>query len=511
MADVSAGQPMATRFVELLKDFEPRRPICLFRGARTPGEFVIAASHPVEAPFFPACWVLTDAGPVTECLRTGQAVCWRAEEAPGPSGLVGCRPWTVLAHPIASEGQEYGALLVADFDRDFTSGERQFYEVVAGRLTALTGRIRLQRSLQAEAALREAILEQMDVGVVLTDLAHRTTKWNRAIAPYFRAPEQVVAATVEDPPGPEDFGRYPIRCDGLDLREAVRQVIATGETLTNEMTVFCDPPHTFRVTTGPARGVHGQVEGVVQTFTDVTSYRQLERRKSELIAMISHELRTPLTSIRGYGTLLERYGEGDESHQRLLRGLRRETEALTELIERVVAVSHLDVERKFVSQPISLQEVLAAAVAGLQPFAGSRGVTIEIQGSDVKSEGDSDSLELVFTNLLHNAVKFSPRGGKVLVRLTVEGTQAKIRIADDGPGIPLEHQEAIFERFYRVQAPEAVSLPGTGMGLYIVRRLVRRHRGEVTVESQPGYGTTFTVSLPEGVTDCGESEDPGGR
>jgi two-component system phosphate regulon sensor histidine kinase PhoR len=486
------------QIVQRLGELAPGRIVALLRSDPASGELVTEASHPPDPLVVPARWTVAGDDPVAQCFRTGQPVL-----RTGDGGLQGCdpdgRPPTLLAQPILAGGTTIGLLLVGNAGPlPLAEEERWLYETVACRLGAQAERRRLRHELRAESGLRQAILEQMDVGVVVIDLARGCLTWNQPMKRFFAAFSQIDFEPGKLPQFDQAF-RYPVRFAGGDPDHLLRRVVSSGERVTDEAVILCDPPQTFRVTTNPVRGPAGRVECILQTFADITPYQRLEQRKGELVAMISHELRTPLTGLTGYAQLMKECGnQQDETFQHLLQGLLRELGEMSALVERVVEVNRIELGHPLSFQPVSLRSVLQKEVTGLAAKADVRQVRIELEGPDLMVRGDPEALSRVFANLLHNAVKYSPAGEAVTVRLAREGSAAVIEVSDSGPGIPREYHEDIFDRFSRVPVPEAASVPGSGLGLYIVRRLVERHGGEVKVGNRPGRGTTFTVILPEG-------------
>jgi signal transduction histidine kinase len=225
---------------------------------------------------------------------------------------------------------------------------------------------------------------------------------------------------------------------------------------------------------------------------------ELGRMKEEFVASVSHELRTPLTSIRGY---LELVLEDDPTpeHVDYLRVIDRNTDKLLDLINDLLDVAqaengHLVLNR----EPVALESVVADAVAGLEPAAAARQIALGLHVADRNGpvELDRKRIGQVIDNLLANALKFTPDGGSVDVRLSAENGHVRLDVCDTGVGIPEAEQARLFERFFRTQAASGGSVQGTGLGLAISKAIVEAHGGEIAVESREGVGTTFSVLLP---------------
>lgn len=224
--------------------------------------------------------------------------------------------------------------------------------------------------------------------------------------------------------------------------------------------------------------------------------KRLEKAKSEFVSVVSHEIRTPLTSIHGFSEILATKDLEPEKRQEFYRIIQGESERLSRLITNLLNLSRieagLELNRELVDIPrLVLEDVeffqTQTASHRLQ-YLGSRQVPMVY--------ADPERLHQVMKNLLSNAIKYSPDGGPVEVTTEVEGKYVAISIKDQGIGIPPEELPRIFERFSRVEREEALGISGTGLGLAIVKHLVELHGGKVTVHSEEGHGSTFTVYLP---------------
>jgi signal transduction histidine kinase len=251
-------------------------------------------------------------------------------------------------------------------------------------------------------------------------------------------------------------------------------------------------------------------DGTVYALRDLTEERGIERLKSEFVATVSHELRTPLAAVYGAAMTLRRKDiDLDEDHRgRLLAVIAGESDRLARIVEQVLAASRLDagsfsfaVERCDPG-PLAL-EVVEAARAHIPP-----GVGLELSpGNDLPQvAADPDMLRQVLANLVENAVKYSPSGGRVHVSLGRHEGRVLFAVRDEGLGIPLREQERIFEKFFRLDPNLTRGVGGTGLGLYICRELVRRMGGRIWVASREGVGSTFFFELPV----AGDDADTGG-
>jgi signal transduction histidine kinase/HAMP domain-containing protein len=233
----------------------------------------------------------------------------------------------------------------------------------------------------------------------------------------------------------------------------------------------------------------------------VAELKSLDRAKSDFLATVSHELRTPLTSIAGYVEMLREQDAGPVTgaQDRMLETVDRNATRLRNQIEDVLTMSKIESGAfKTVLQPVNLAEVITAAIAALQPAAATKQITITALGSgdDLIVNGDASQLDRVLINLISNAVKFTPNGGAICLTAHRAGEMAAVSVRDTGIGIPERDKKALFTRFFRASNAVDQAIPGTGLGLTIVRKIIFNHGGEIELQSQQGQGTTVTLRIP---------------
>lgn len=283
------------------------------------------------------------------------------------------------------------------------------------------------------------------------------------------------------------------------LREAVSQAAAAGGGPVFEATLGDDPPLCLDVEVKPLFDRRGEVRRKLILITDQSLLRQSERLKTQFVSMISHELRTPLTSIKAFAsTLLHCDGAGDEEQGEWLGIIDRECDRLSGLISDLLTISRLEMGLPLAMQigPCSLTPLLHEVIGAAESMQTQH--TFSLVGpADLTVEADHEKLKQVLTNLVTNAIKYSPRGGRVGVSLADRGQQAEIRVSDQGIGIRPEHQHQIFEKFYQVDGGSTRRVGGTGLGLYLSKRLIEAMDGQIWVESEPGNGSEFVVELPK--------------
>jgi two-component system phosphate regulon sensor histidine kinase PhoR len=241
-------------------------------------------------------------------------------------------------------------------------------------------------------------------------------------------------------------------------------------------------------------------DGTVYSFTDISEDERLDRAKSDFVATVSHELRTPLASVYGAAlTLQQRFSRLEKPQRdRLLELIAEESDRLSTIIDDILLASRLDAGELRIEQEQFDAEQVARAVVQAAQVRAPAGITVELSTPPwlPEASGDSDKLSQVLANLVENAVKYSPDGGRVDVVLVHRHDSIRFEVRDEGLGIPLDEQERIFKKFYRLDPNLTRGIGGTGLGLYICHELVRRMGGEIHVSSAPGDGSTFSFELP---------------
>lgn len=249
----------------------------------------------------------------------------------------------------------------------------------------------------------------------------------------------------------------------------------------------------------PVRDDAGAPLGRVVVLRDVTGERESERLKDEFFALVSHELRTPLTSIIGYLDLVLDDGEGlDADTQRFLEVVQRNARRLLRLVGDLLFVAQVEAGQLTLEKThVDLGQVAAEAVEAARPRAEANGVELILSAEPARPlTGDRDRFGQMLDNLIGNAVKFSPDGGRVEVSLSDEGGDAVLLVSDTGMGIPPEDVGRLFERFFRSSDATRRAVPGVGLGLTIVKAIVDAHDGTIDVQSDPAHGTTFRITIP---------------
>ena len=366
------------------------------------------------------------------------------------------------------------------------------------------GMRRLDREVERQrlALQRHAsVLEHVDDGVFLVDDAGVIQHWNPAAA----AITGLTPSAVLGQPADDVLPDWRAVCPTIPIASAP----GPGSTGARTLPFVIDGREVWLSISGVAFE-----DGVVYAFRNLTEERALDELKGEFVATVSHELRTPLAAIYGSAqTLLRDDIEiGEDKRQRLLQVIAQESERLSRVAADILLANRIDSGRlKLETGPLDVARLADDVVEQMRScFAERDDVTLELVVSEPGSfvAGDEDKLRQVLINLVDNAVKYSPDGAAVEVRVEPNVTSLRVSVSDEGLGIPHGEQQRIFGKFYRVDPQLSRGVGGTGLGLYICRELVRRMDGRLTVSSKEGEGSTFVVELPLAAAPAAEPDAP---
>jgi two-component system phosphate regulon sensor histidine kinase PhoR len=337
-----------------------------------------------------------------------------------------------------------------------------------------------------DRARTEAILSAMEDGVLAVDHRGVVILANEALR------RQLALA---DPVGRHSMEVLRQR----EVAQALEQVLRSGERVSLEMAMR-RPRRDYALAGVPFPGAEGAPHGAVLTFHDVTERRRLDQVRRDFVANASHELRTPLTSIKGFVEALEDGAVADPpTAQRFLGKIRAHADRMAALVADLLELSRLESgERPPRWEPVAPAALVEEVVASFAGAAQRKDTALVDAGSATPEVvSDPERLRGILENLVENAIKYTPAGGRVEVACGAgpEGG-AVFTVSDDGPGIAAEHLPRIFERFYRVDKARSRDVGGTGLGLSIVKHLAEGMRAGVSVQSEPGRGTRFTVTVP---------------
>ena len=350
--------------------------------------------------------------------------------------------------------------------------------------------------LELLASELRSVLDSTIDGIVLTDLEGNVEIANRPMRRFavdlrMRGGSNVIDQLLSIKDKMADPERYAATMERL--REHPEEPSVDEFELRDKSRVFIGY-------TAPMRGEEGLI-GRIWTLREVTQERELDRLKDEFVATVSHELRTPLTSMMGFLEML-REGEAGEllpEQERFLSIVYRSSERLQRLVGDLLFVARLDANglQLQLEDAVPLEEVVAEAVEAASADARSHEVQLRLEQNGVVAvRGDRERLGQLVSNLISNAVKFTPAGGNVTARVFAENGHGVVEVEDTGIGIPKAEQQRLFQRFFRASTATDQAIPGTGLGLAITKAIAEAHDGQITCRSTPGEGTTFRLELP---------------
>ena len=330
------------------------------------------------------------------------------------------------------------------------------------------------------------LMRALPIGIVLVDLHRRVEFANPAGGAVFGfdADRAVGSHVIEAIPNVEMERRID---DALQGEATVAPLTLTG----------AEGQRIYRVSVYPLMGEARAPRGVVVLADDQTALVRLDRAGKEFLSNVSHELRTPLSSIK---LMLETViaSPDDEARDLFLPQALAEADRLAALVQQLLEQARAESgQLKLALREIDLEEVAHPIVASFEPQAATKGVALELLPlRPVQVEADPDRLSQVFVNLIDNAIRHTPQGGRVKIELDARDSDAIVRVRDNGEGIPYRDVPRIFERFYVVDRSRRRESGGAGLGLAIVKGIVDAHGGAISAESTLGRGTTFTIRLP---------------
>lgn len=278
----------------------------------------------------------------------------------------------------------------------------------------------------------------------------------------------------------------------LQLQEAVQDAMQKGSG--TRKTKFHGK--TIQIQTA-AIGADAEITGIAVVLFDITQAEQAEQRRREFTANVSHELKTPLQSISGYSELLKCGMTKPEDVQPFAGRIYSEAQRLITLVEDIINLSHLDAGIGYEWSEVNLYDAAKKVVDSRAVLAEESGIELALEGEPVTIKGIPELVSDIVSNLCDNAIKYNNPMGKVTVSVAEETGAAVLTVKDTGIGIPQEHLDRIFERFYRVDKSHSKEVGGTGLGLSIVKHAALIHNAKITVESTVGEGTTITVTFPK--------------
>ena len=374
---------------------------------------------------------------------------------------------------------------------DFNDEDVRLLERMARNVGSIIANLQLYREVVEEREELLQTFESLSAGLMLVSPEGRLLQINASARSIFNLGNEAAGKQVNDVIRNEDLHRVLTSAGGESEGQKGEMHIMRGGS-----------ERIYEVQAAEVRNEEGKSIGVVAILNDVTDIRNIDKMKSSFVAMASHELRTPLTAIKGFvRTLLD--GEeyyGQEERHEFHTIIDQECDRLRRLIDDLLNTARIEAGESLKPNYTSFDPtpLLEKAVMIQRQASNKHNVQLKIENALPKSiVGDEDKLDQILTNLLNNAIKYSPNGGDVTVTAKNEGDSMLIGVHDQGLGIPKEHLTKVFEKFHRVNNEDNRKIYGTGLGLYLVHHLVTQvHVGAIWAESEVGKGSTFWVRIP---------------
>ncbi len=398
-----------------------------------------------------------------------------------------------LCLPLVMRGEPIGALYLADVQPDFgAERQRQLLDSFSYFAAASIENAQLYQAVADKSRELETILAGIGDGVLVVDADLRLVLMNPVAEHIFALPASPsVGVPIQDILERDDF---------MDLLEETRA--ASGEAIMHEIDLpLNNKERTYQALATPLT-VGSHLQGIATVLRDVTSQKELERMKSNFLSVVSHELKTPLHSIKGFVDiiLMNKTGPVTDIQRDFLETVKQQTDHLQRMIDDLLEFSRLESGQVTLRlQPVDIPVVAEAVVDKLTPLADTSNVTLINQVPEELPTISADPwrLEQVVTNLVDNAIKFTPAQGNVIISAIDRGDYLEVGVQDSGIGIAPDQVDRIFDRFYQVDGGANRLYKGAGLGLTICRHIVEHHGGRIWAESEFDAGATFRFTVPK--------------
>ncbi len=452
-----------------------------------------------------------DEGVAAQAFQSGTAIVIEDETSFGESDAAWAKALearNLIAYPLVLERRDeqervsdnvtVGVFLVLNKrgKSGFTPEDLHLLSVMARQVTAVIADAQIYLQLTEEKEQLAATLQSLGSGVLMIEPTGHISQFNAAARALFGVPEGVGVGRPFD-----EIIREP------QIVELLHTTLKDGKEGRAELEIELPGNHEPRIYQAQTTLVRGEkggfpaVLGLATIFTDITEIRNVERMKTAFVSTVSHELRTPLTSIKGFISTLLQDTEGyfdTETRQEFYGIIDNECDRLKRLIDDLLNVSRIESGRALqmnwgTFEPLAIIEKVMQAQ---RSYTDKHRLILDFNGEVPQITGDADKFDQILTNLISNAIKYSPLGGEVRVEVDASDHDLTISVSDHGIGVPADKLSRIFEKFERIDNRDTRQAGGTGIGLFLVKHLVERHEGTISVSSTVGKGTTFTVHLP---------------
>ncbi|MGE7603681.1 ATP-binding protein [Peribacillus sp. NPDC097675] len=402
--------------------------------------------------------------------------------------------------PVLSALQEVDAIMVfSRYGSAFSVEEMAEYEILAKQISTSLDKIKLYEQTEDNRRLNQDILSTIQEGIQLIDQDRKIVQVNQQFCDMYKpgsAPGQIIGSPWEKWSG--ELLRQIGREDSMDsFEEAIKMANIKGDYEDRTFTFQKkETRQVFKVYFETIR--YGEeAYGTIVVYRDITKEYEVDQMKSEFVSTVSHELRTPLASVLGFTELMLNKSLKPERQTKYLQTIYNEAKRLTALINDFLDVQRMESGKQtYEKKYLEILPLLQKIIENLEISTSLHDIRLLVETDDLMILGDREKIEQAFMNLLSNAIKYSPDGGKILIRLFSQNEVLCIDIEDEGLGIPKESLPHLFQKFYRVDNSDRRRIGGTGLGLSIVEEIIKSHGGHITVISEYGKGSKFSVSFP---------------
>lgn len=371
---------------------------------------------------------------------------------------------------------------------------RQIQSEITQKIDKATSVLRVEKqTLANEKERTESIIQTMAEGVVMVDNEGSIIMMNPVAEKiYGKNLSDLKGKKIEDLAGDEVMISFARELASPGDRPISKEVLVQSNLNTQR---------TVKQSTAMIENVEGRVVGMMSILTDIAKQRELREAQDQFLHNVTHELRSPLTAIKASLATLASDPDAKlaPEHRNMLAIANRNIDRLARMINDILDFAKISEGKIPLStHPIDAGKLIQEILTSLQSWAQSKQITLEFSpsGTPPKVMADADRVTQVMVNLLSNAIKFTPKDGKITVKTEASPLTLKILITDTGPGISKKDQEKIFQKFFQMKQTEKMDTPGTGLGLFITKKIVEMHQGEIGFVSEEGRGTTFWFTLP---------------
>ncbi len=374
-------------------------------------------------------------------------------------------------------------------------GEYFELEMALNKIRRKLKKRRLQLAHEREET--QALMSSLDDSILTVDLSLRVQFFNSRFANQFVERSLSEALAVGEPVALAQIFRVP------ELLEIFQKAVGTGETLVQTLrleSLIDGGKRYFSIKISPLREEKSdRLYGVMALFHDITEIKKADQIRIEFVQNASHELRTPLTSIKGFVDTAKEDVQAGRFEQvgYFLDVISKNVNRLSELVSDMLTLSSLESGSAMKRERLNPAELTQDVIERMASLASGKHILIQVTNEADELSADPGKVEQVLTNLIGNAIKYIPSGGRVRVLWDEDDQFVRLRVLDNGPGIAEAHLGRLFERFYRIDRGRSRDVGGTGLGLSIVKHIMQSHGGSVTVKSEPGQGSEFICLFPK--------------